>query len=330
VPEPYPWALRWQDKLRLIAPLFGYLGGLGAALALVAWFALRVPRSWIYAGTGLVVVGFVALALVPNEWAVFERTPQGEERFSINGIVVGVNGVSLVLAALVMIAYLGFRGWSRWSLRLRRSADAWFLMGWFAIELAGYFALSPFGAARRMLGLVVVITLLVGFLLRRTRRLAEDRTTVWRLTSLGVGLGILFTAVDFADAWVEKQAAADCAAWIAEQPDSGRTAWYCGHWGFQFYAARAGMQPVFPGRSLIQAGDWLVVPDSALRPHAQVIRLDPTQVEPVMTAEWFVPIPLRTISEYYAGATPLRRHEGPRMRVTIYRVLATFRARSPD
>jgi hypothetical protein len=330
VPEPYPWALRWQDKLHLLAPFFGYLGGLAAVLALIAWFALRVPRSWVYAGVGFVAIGFVALALVPNDWAVFERSPQGEERLSINGIVVGVNGVSLVVAALAVSGYLGFRGWRAFSPRLRRSTDAWFLIGWFAIELAGYFALSPFGAARRMLGLVVAITLLSGFLFRRTRRQARDRTTVWRLTGLGVMLGALFAVVDFADAWVEKRAASDCALWIAKQPESEHAIWYCGHWGFQFYAQRAGMQPVLPGRSMLQAGDWLVVPDPALRPHAQVIRLEESQVEPVMTAEWFVPIPLRTISEYYGGATPIRRHEGARMRITIYRVRTPFLARSPD
>jgi Family of unknown function (DUF6056) len=330
VPEPYPWALRWQDKLRLVAPFFGYLGGLAAVLALLAWFALRVPRSWIYAGAGFVVLGFLALALVPNDWAVFQRSAQGEERLSVNGIVVGVNGVSLLVAALAVSCYLGFRGWGTFSPRLRRSADTWFLIGWFAIELAGYFVLSPFGAARRMLGLVVVITLLSGFLLRRTRRLDRDRTMVWRLTILGVFLGALFGVVDFADAWVEKRAAADSAAWIAKQPESEHAVWYCGHWGFQFYAERAGMQPVFPGRSMLRAGDWLVVPDPALRPHAQLIRLEERQVEPVMTAEWFVPIPLRTISEYYAGATPIRRHEGARMRVTIYRVRIPFLARSPD
>ena len=31
-----------------------------------------------------------------------------------------------------------------------------------ALELAGYFALTPFGAVRRVLGLTVVLTLVVG------------------------------------------------------------------------------------------------------------------------------------------------------------------------
>src|SRR5262245_24080676 len=124
-PEPYPWRLRLQDKTRILAPLFGYIGGLAPAVALLLWHALRLPRWAIYAGTGFVIVGFAAVALLPHKWSVFVQ--EGDtEKLSVNGIVMGVNGVAFLLGALIASAVLCFRG-EPWRPRLRRSADGWFV-----------------------------------------------------------------------------------------------------------------------------------------------------------------------------------------------------------
>src|SRR5207302_1089030 len=84
-------------------------------------------------------------------------------------------------------------------------------------------------------------------------------------------LGFVFYGVDVRDAVAEKEAAESAAIFI-RQEDSAARIWYVGHWGFQYYAERAGMMPVVPDDSRLAAGDWLVMPDGDIE--QQRIRLD--------------------------------------------------------
>src|SRR5207253_3104362 len=123
---------------------------------------------------------------------------------------------------------------------------------WLGLEAAGAVALTPFPAVRRVLGVLVVATLLVGRLASHTYRRPR---LVYGLTAGGVGLGLLFYAGDLRDAVAQKQAVA------AAVPPAGSTVWFIGHWSFQYYAERAGMRPVVPDESRLRAGDWLIGPD---------------------------------------------------------------------
>ena len=134
---------------------------------------------------------------------------------------------------------------------------------WLLIELAGYFGMAQFPAVRRVMGLTLVSTIIVARLAAvRSRR--GGRWAVWAAVAPGIALGLFYESVDISDSRVEPEAARQAAAFIRNE-DSQATVWFTGHWGFQYEAIKQGMKPVVPGRSLLQAGDWLVAPEPWLR-----------------------------------------------------------------
>src|SRR5262249_28200601 len=149
-------------------------------------------------------------------------------------------------------------GWA-WG---RRPSD-WFLVGWLVLELVGYFALTPFAAVRRVMGLVVAATAVLGRLASSSCRTRAEFNQV-RFAALVSGcLGFFFFVIDWCDAWSWRSAALGSAAFIRQQM-SQASIWYFGHWGFQYYAEQAGMQPVVANDTQLHAGDWLVAPDDRL------------------------------------------------------------------
>jgi hypothetical protein len=231
-----------------------------------------------------------------------------------------------------------------------------FLLLWLGVEVAAYFPLTPFGAVRRVLGIVIVATLLTGRVLARTFLSADDRRNVHVILAGGVLLGFAYAALDYWGAKVQQLAADEAVAWIEAQ--GGKRVWYMGHWGFQYYAEHRGMKPVYLGGERVMAGDYLVVPDlphnqqSILldvhdRPSLDVATLgllaSPLSQGPLVASsvlfpgradakklveEYVVveqdPIPLRTVSNFYGGTTALQHHEGPRLTVRVYRVIQSF------
>ena len=202
--------------------------------------------------------------------------------------------------------------------------DTLFLLLWLALEALAYFPLTPFPATRRVLGPLIVLTLLTARLASLTCFAPERRRVLWALTGCGAVLGLAYFALDFREAYAEKWGAESSAAWIASQNTGGHV-WYVGHYGFQYYAERQGMSPAYaasdPARTpRLKAGDWLVRPDA--RVGSQVIDFDSAALREEKRLVLDDPVPLRTVSCFYCGRAPLEHHEGPRMTVRIYRVIA--------
>jgi hypothetical protein len=194
------------------------------------------------------------------------------------------------------------------------------------VEIGACIALSPFAAARRVMGIMIAATLLTGRLVALTPKRKERRHVFPIVCAFSVGLGILFAFTDFRDAVAEEDALLKSIAFIRAQPDGDRPIWFCGHWGIQYYAERAGLQTIFPGESEPDEGDWIIYPDVALRPYSQLIYLEPEWAQKRLVLEHFDSWPLRTNPEYYVGAPSIRRHDGPRLRITLFRVKKKFLA----
>src|SRR5262249_51165494 len=116
--------------------------------------------------------------------------------------------------------------------------------------------------------------------------------------------------------------------------------WFVGHWGFQYYALREGMQPIsaysvgkeqngipMPPQSELKKGDWLVLPpwdklgaNLAGWVHSQDYWPDAERPEHFDTVTIADRIPLRTIITLYSGATAVEYHDGARLEVEIRRV----------
>lgn len=304
-----------DPKQALLQPMLANLGGALPAAALLALAALQMRRGTVVLAGALVALGYVLLAIVPERYGIFlGDAVTHADRLSLRHVVCGLPGIAIVLTT-VAVAWRLCRPGRRWAGR----HAARFLVLWLALEVGGSVLLTPFPAVRRVMGVAVVLTLLVGRLASRTCRAPGRRRLVWGVTAGSVALGLLYHAADFQSARAQQQLAEEAAAWVRRQRTGG-TAWYVGHWGFQYYAERQGLTPVDPGRSVLRRGDWLVVPDG--RVNRQAVALAADRMEPATELAAPALLPLRTLPAYYGGRTPLEHHEGPLLVVRVYRITA--------
>lgn len=187
-------------------------------------------------------------------------------------------------------------------------------------------ALSPFMAARHLL-VVVALALL---LLADGIEPAADGP--WRAVGLvaTIALGLTLGVSDWRYADVYRAAAARIDADLSRTGDRRGTVWFLGHWGWQWYAARAGMRQYDAATSRLRPGDVLVVPsyvqreglrpgqERQLEPQARVLAIDSDELTFVRTG-W-------PCAGYYAlaltDAVPWTVSEMPLERFVIVRVVA--------
>jgi hypothetical protein len=326
----------WQTKsayLFLLAPI---IGGLTPAVTLFGLRALGLRRS-LWRLVILFVGMFVAVATLDSEAVLHElgawrdASPFQEwmqtfghktERWLFAPAGLLLAGTLLGVAGRLCFPWRPQRDpgeEQRWPIGLGSTAS-WFLVGWLVLEVVAYVLLTPFGAVRRVMGIVVVSTLCVGRLAARTCRTPAARMDLIVTAGFGVLLGFVFYKVDLDDANAHRAGAEGAAEWIRAQ-DPGATIWYVGHWGFQYYAERAGMKAVDPGSTVLTQGDWLVVPEERL--NQQPLEIDPRRTEAVCVVSVPQGWPLRTVQTFYGGYHAIEHHDGPRLSVTIYRVTAT-------
>src|SRR5262249_28406519 len=133
--------LEKKSVARALVPILGYVAPVVGLLGLAA---LGMQRRWLVL-TGAILVLGVGLAA------------GGAESALLGDDIVWAWPIFGSLGLLVC----GVGGWLAWEC-WKSETDGRFLVVWLALELAGYFALSPFPAVRRGLGLVVVLTLIAG------------------------------------------------------------------------------------------------------------------------------------------------------------------------
>jgi hypothetical protein len=306
------------DKVWVVLALLSLLGGVASLVAMLGMAALGV-RRWIVELTGAAVVTICLLLACVGVSYTMEATPspwlppvigRHEEHFSLGFVLFSLLG--LMGAAVTGRLVAASRPLTR---------DNWFLVVWLGVELAGYFVLSPFPAVRRVLGLVVVLTLLAG---RRAVRsgMAGDRAALIRgVVACNILLGLFYWGVDMLDARAEKLAVAETAQEIRNRDEHGAV-WYVGHWGFQYYAEQAGMKPVVPGASRLRRGDWLVLPGEPV--DRQEIDIADDRSERVLVVSVDDALPLRTVVNYYGGNVPIEHRDGSRLEVEVRRVTADW------
>jgi hypothetical protein len=335
-----------MSKLDNMPFLFNYLGGLLPAVFCLGLAALGVRRRWLLGAAGVLLGGYLNIALVDVNYMVRGGPspmlfgPNGAEpvEFQLAELIFQLFSLGGTIILVLVLWRLLEQEWGQsWGEDLA-GCETLFLMTWLALEVVGFLALTPFPATRRVLGVALVVTLLFG-------RLAATRATELRrsgtlaaVTVGGVLLGLGFFALDTYGAWVHKAAAERPAVRVREldgEANAERTTWYVGHWGFQYYAERSGMRPVvrdywherpsyvpLPPPSTLKKGDWLVVPDDRLNP--QSIELEGEPLELIETLSVGGVVPLRTVSCFYGGRVALEHNEGNGLDVRLYRVTADF------
>ncbi|MGH7172134.1 MAG: ArnT family glycosyltransferase [Gemmataceae bacterium] len=323
-----------QSKLNLLGSLFPLLGGAVPTLALLALTVLRSPR-WLLVSAALFVLLSYLLLLWPAGFGF------GEMASNLSVALFACTGGGVLLGAAAVAWRLGRPAWRMESGEGSQktplpSRTDWFLILWLALEIAAYVAISPFSAVRRIMGVTIAATLLLGRLADRTP-LEPWRENLIRglavVTSL-LGLGIF--SVDCLEARAEQQAAYAAANRIRQEHPQA-VIWYAGYWGFQYYAERSGMKQIIPllntedetppllPPSRFHLGDWLVITDEAIP--QQKLDLNRPELEAMGQISVDDGIPLSTLMDYYAGAVPLHHRKDPRIVLRLFRVKDDWLAR---
>jgi hypothetical protein len=309
------------EKVALVLPLLSHLGLTASWIGLLALARRHSPRvAAIFAAVVGVLLLWVLFA--PGRWNVIApNSKPGGNPLTVAAVLFPILG-GLALATGIAFAVVGV---VRKGFAVRRSLASWFLLGWLMLELSAYFTLTPFPAGRRVIGVTFVLALVT---LRIWVRLKE-RAIAWPLAA-GLALGGVATAVDCWDAQPERAIPQQAAAFARDRGWAGQ-AYFVGHWGFQYYADRAGMQLVEPGASRLRAGDWLVLPVypdefGFYRPHHGDANVELKEDVLVQELEivWDDFLHAQTIPNLYGGRTPINSRFHPRQRVRIYRVTADW------
>jgi hypothetical protein len=305
------------DKSEMIPPLVGQLGCLAVGAGLLAGTVVRGRRRWLRAVAVVWCVCFILICVLPKRWTVI--TPE------VTAATIGwqVSGWLWLLAGAACSAVLLFR--VRKGLGFRLSADSWFLVGWFVIELVAAIGLTPFVAARRVIGITLLLGLLGGRTASRLQRVRREAPPRWIL-AVGIGAGVAVAGIDTYDAFPEKVFAQRSADAIRNRPEQS-TAWYVGHWGFQYYCERAGMRPLVRGETVVRSGDYVVLPvypdDGFNRPYAGFDVTEPVKFgEVVADMEWDDWLAAKTVPNFYGGLDAVSGRDHPRLRVRVYRLRA--------
>lgn len=295
-----------QPKIILLTALCPLLGGVASTLGLAALTVLRLPGQLLFLAAAFAIFPYFFTCMDWADLPVF-----GPDEPVLSDVLFAGTG-AMVLLSLAIAA----RRLQRFASTAPNDRTAWFLVLWFALELVGYVAISPFPAVRRIMSLTVVSTLLIGCLAKRTPLEPWRRKALRGLVAATALLGFGFAGVDYLEARGEQRAAREAAGRIRrEHPNSD--IWYVGYWGFQFYAERAGMKQALP-TTRFRKGDWLVVPDEKVP--QQELDIERGKLEHREEIAIGDAVPLATLMCYYAGSSPLRHHRGPRIVVQLFRV----------
>ncbi len=310
-------------------PLVTIMGAVAPFLMLIALLGLGVRKKTLSLVAALVVLGYLALVFAPTRLQTLSRDSQtNEATLTLAHLIFSIYGTAFFVSVLFVIRKLlgPSEGFGAFRTVWREHKTELFLVGWWTLEVVAYFGLSPIPAVRRVLALLVVSTLLIGRLAFRT---VGPGSILLRRAAFGsMLLGLLFYAVDFRDAYVEKAAVGKSSQQIAAIGPPATT-WYVARWGFQYYAERAGMKPVLPDQSDFQPGDWLVISDSIYFPKPVSAHINRYKIDPVAQVVLEDRLPLRTMLGYYNSGLPIQHHEGPRRRVQIYRIAGPATLDSP-
>jgi hypothetical protein len=332
--------ISWLARLSLLPPLFSVVGSITPALVLLALHALRAPR-WLVAMVGaLGIAGYALVTFIPDTDASRIHPPlllgnPSADRPLITFQEMWFGAWGLVLASVVLFIILLLLGLLPFRPRLilldaetsllprirteRIYHITLFLALWLGLEVAGYVALTPFVAVRRVMGVVIVCTLIAGCLAARTCRNPNLKSVIWCIAAYSAFLGLGFAALDWRDAQAEQVGVERASAWLDEHGDGGRV-WYVGHWGFQFYAERAGMSPISPTQSELHKGDYFIYPYwITMQP------LDRDSIPCTLEEKLVIDdiVPLQTVMCYYSGNTAIENRADPRLTVYIYRITET-------
>lgn len=217
--------------------IFTAIGAVSPFVGAIVLGHFQAWRRWIWAAWLAILIAFAAMAVLVYSGIMPEAVSDMLLSFCFT-----LNG--LVLAALAAWAM----PWKKW----REYPDRMTLVLWSGSLVAFLALFAPMMATRHILLVMPPVLLLVAPTLDTAGAKARGLALI-----LTAALGILLTISDKEYAGFYR----DMAPRIARDMGDGHTVWTVGHWGWQWYAAQAGMRTYTYQGEQPKAGDIVVLPE---------------------------------------------------------------------
>lgn len=312
--------LRLERQVDLARPLLLLLAAAAPGLPVLALARGRHSRALAIGCAAIYLLMLFLLAAIPER-------PDGAAALVESALTLLLAGV--FSAALLRVAAIE---WSSVKQTLHgevgRRRPLLFFVGWLSIEVAGYFAFSPFPAARRVIGLFITLAFALSFVIARA---PEARRCAWIAAAVSVLFGFVYEIADTSAALTAKTEAHDARMWV-DTHRTGGTVWFSGVHGFEYYATQEGMRPAVPGQVTLNRGDWLIISGDPTVPLSRQLlyTLDESRVRLALRRDYPHALPVKTYPSYYIGRRPLQHAAGPITTLWLYRVVAPFRPTFKD
>jgi hypothetical protein len=225
----------------------GYVGG--CLLPVLFYVPFLWSRRMLVPAVGAVLAGLWLPSRVAEYRSLIWR-PDGS-RDTLAGLQIAL----FLAAGIHLLALIAFDLWDR------RDAASLFLVLWSVGVLVFAIGINWAINARSFLPLVPAAGILLAR--RLERRTEAARPPISRLAWAGAAAGALSLLVlkancDLAD--ISRRAATEtCAQYRA----AGRTLWFQGHWGFQYYMENLGAREMDLSNPELESGDIVVLPNHA-------------------------------------------------------------------
>jgi hypothetical protein len=225
-------SINWAIALGAVAPF--------SVLVLPDFFRRRIGKTILIAS----FIFFLVITLI--------RTP-----YFASGLKVGILGGCFFSNGLALTLLCFFRG----SRGLRNLGPAsgdeerrlLILSLWILAPMVFIIFFSPFPAVRHVMVVIPAILLMLGMFIRE------------RVPNRALYVAVLFTFVTGGVMGVSDWEYADVyrvqASRIRAQLRPASSIWFLGHWGWQWYAKKAGMKEYDTQRTHLTEGDLVIIPD---------------------------------------------------------------------
>jgi hypothetical protein len=180
-----------------------------------------------------------------------------------------------------------------------------FLTLWLAIEIGFTLASATFAAERRVMGIVIIATLMLAkFCFEGDAPHVPPQVLRWS-AAVSIGLGLVVYATDLDEAFAWRNAMHEAVKLVREDHPNGRI-YYSGHWGLDYYGPRAGATQLVPDNTVIHPGDSLLVFMGAWQPsYITLMSAFDARAIPVRFQ-----LPWTLTESFYGGDAPIAWHKG--------------------
>ena len=238
-----PPSNRSPIDVALIAAAF--LGGSALAPMILAWASVR-KRGAIAFALGTILVVSLGVWL---RWSALQHAHASPDQ----AIVVGIEFALLSGCGLAGLFLVGRCLW------MKRGVEDLVLAVWITEILVYVSCVNWSISARALLPALPALAIVA------LRALDRDGASIGAVRGAVIAALLVLSAgisieLAIADGEIARSAKRAGEILVLEQRSAGRRVWYQGHWGFQYYAQRAGATAMEKDKRLVSSGDAVIVP----------------------------------------------------------------------